>query len=318
MNDNKRVALVLGANSQDGKYLIEHLLEKGYKVIGAVRRSSTNNLMRIENLLSNITLEYWDITDAASISRLILNHSFTHIFNLTAQSYVGVSFDLPVYTGQVDALGVTNLLETVRQINPKIKIYQASTSELFGGVVENMPEKGFNENSIMSPKSPYAVAKLYAYEMCRLYRESYGMFISNGILFNHSSPHRGEEFVEKKIVDAFKRKDTILRLGRPDTKRDFGHSYDYVRAMVKILEHDIADDWVVATGSMLSPGEIVSICQNVFDYSPEIVWNYSAYLRPNEVKVLLGDSSKIRRELNWKPEFNTATKVIMDIIKGDS
>jgi GDPmannose 4,6-dehydratase len=312
----KKTALILGANSQDGHYLINHLLKDGYKVVGAVRRSSVDNLTRIRQFVDEnlITLAYFDITDAASILRLLVKHKPAHIFNLSAQSFVGVSFDVPVYTAQVDGVGALNVFETVRHFDPTIKIYQASTSELFGGVVENMPLQGFNETSIMTPKSPYAAAKLFALETSRIYRDSYGMFIANGILFNHSSPVRGDEFVEKKIIKAFAERQPVLRLGRRDTKRDLGHSFDYTRAMISILEHHTADDWVVATGSMISPEEIVNICQSNFNYHPEIIWDCPELVRPNEVEILLGDSSKIREELGWKPSLENAVDVISDII----
>lgn len=310
-----KVALILGASSQDSHYLIEHLLEKGYKVVGAVRRASTDNLVRIRKFLPQITLDYFDATDASSISRLILEHKPSHIFNLVAQSYVGVSFHLPVYTGLVDGIGVAILLETVRQLDPSIRVLQASTSELYGGIIENMGEKGFHEDSPMVPRSPYAIAKQYGYEMCKLYRQSYNMFVSNSICFNHTSAYRGDEFLEKKAINAFLNKDSVLRLGYKYSKRDYGHSSDYVKAMTLILEADKPDDYVIATGSMLSPGDVVRICQENFDYSPEIVWDCPEFVRPSEVEILLGDSSKIRRELGWQPSFNSAEDIIISIIK---
>ena len=318
-------AIITGVTGQDGSYLSELLLSKEYEVYGLIRSSSTPNTSRIDHLIghSNFHLHYGDVTDPLCINEMILNIKPDEVYNLAAQSHVRTSFDIPLYTAQVDALGVLNILEAVRKIKPECKIYQASTSELFGGLY--CGRHGYNELSPFHPRSPYGVSKLYAYWIARNYREAYNMFVVNGILFNHESPRRTETFVTKKIVEWIKRyvdnkQSTPLLLGNLDSKRDWGHAKDYVNTMWMMLQYHQSEDWVVATGKTYSIREFVTKCFAYVDielkwqklngletalYNDELlICQDKDLFRPSEVNVLKGDNSKIKRVLQWEPEYD--------------
>jgi GDPmannose 4,6-dehydratase len=308
---NKK-ALITGINGQDGSYLAELLLEKEYQVIGTLKRNSVaeNQTFRLDPVFSKIELEYADLTDMASLVRVITKYMPDEIYNLAAQSHVGISFDQPVYTAQATGVGTLNLLEAIRLIKPNIKVYQASSSEMFGNTID---EDGFQrETTQLNPVSPYGCAKVFSYNICRNYRNSYGMFISNGILFNHESPRRGTNFVTNKVVkEAVKIKLGLsdkLRLGNLDATRDWGHAKDYVKAMWEILQLDNSDDFVCATGISHSVREL---CEYVFS-SLELNWieyviQDEKYLRPEELNNLKGDSSKLRITTGWKPTYTFET-----------
>jgi GDPmannose 4,6-dehydratase len=300
-------ALITGITGQDGSYLAEFLLEKGYQVHGIIRRASTFNTSRIEHLYkdphvqdSRLHLHYGDITDGVGISNLLREIEPDEIYNLAAQSHVKVSFEMPDYTAQVDAVGTIRLLEAVRAAKIDAKFYQASTSELFGST---QPPQ--SENSIFAPQSPYAAAKLYSYWVVRNYRDAYGIFATNGILFNHESPRRGETFVTRKISMAVAKiktgQQSKLFLGNMSAIRDWGYAPEYIESMWLMLQKDKPDDFVVATGVGASVAEFCkvafeSVDLNYLDY----VETESRYMRPTEVHSLIGDSSKAERELGWK------------------
>jgi GDPmannose 4,6-dehydratase len=334
----KKVALITGVTGQDGAYLSEFLLNKGYIVHGIKRRSSSFNTQRIDHLFqeksknSSFNLHYGDLSDGLNITRLIRDINPDEIYNLAAMSHVKVSFDTPEYTANIDGLGTLRILEAVRLLNleEKIRIYQASTSELFGKVVE-IPQ---NEMTPFYPRSPYGVAKLYAYWITKNYREAYKIFASNGILFNHESPLRGETFVSRKITRAIARislgVQSKLKLGNLNAKRDWGHAKDYVETMWLILQHKTPDDWVISTGLNFSVRDFtikafekldikikfkgdglneVGIVDEVSDKSKlkkgDIVVEIDPnYFRPTEVENLLGDSSKARKILKWNPKYS--------------
>ena len=317
-------ALITGITGQDGSYLAEILLEKGYQVHGIIRRSSSINTGRIDHIYNNpnLRLHYGDVTDSLSLTGIIKMTKPHEIYNLAAQSHVKVSFETPEYTAMVDALGTLKVLEVVRLLGMEkdVKIYQASTSELYG-LVQETPQK---ETTPFYPRSPYGVAKLYGFWIVKNYRESYNMFASSGILFNHESPRRGHNFVTKKIVDGLRKfRDTgsPLALGNLNAKRDWGHAKDYSRAMWMILQHHTAEDFVIATGEQYSVREFVDRCASYFDMNIEwyeegldeigvdthtgkvAVRVDEKYFRPAEVETLLGDSTKARTVLGWKPEY---------------
>ena len=305
-------ALITGINGQDGSYLAELLLQKKYQVCGIVKRNSVseNQTERINHIRNNIRLEYGDITDLSSLLRIISDFKPNEIYNLAAQSHVRISFDQPIYTSNVVGIGTINLLETVRTIKPDAKIYQASSSEMFGNSID---ADGFQrETTPMNPVSPYGCAKVFAYNICRNYRNSYNMFISNGILFNHESPRRGTNFVTNKVVkEAVKIKAKLsnkLILGNLDAYRDWGHAKDYVYAMWLMLQQDVSDDYVCATGKTNSVRNLVKY---VFDKlgldASKHVSTDKKYLRPEELSKLKGDSSKIRNNLGWKPKYTFET-----------
>jgi GDPmannose 4,6-dehydratase len=326
MGNNMKIALITGITGQDGSYLAELLLEKGYEVHGVVRRSSSINTSRIDHLYHNpkLKLHYGDVTDSLSLMGIIKKYKPTEIYNLAAQSHVKVSFETPEYTAQVDGLGTLKLLEAVRLLGMEnsVRIYQASTSELYG-LVQETPQK---ETTPFYPRSPYGVAKLYAYWIVKNYRESYNMFCCSGILFNHESPRRGFNFVTKKITDALynisKGDQSCLYLGNLNALRDWGHAKDYVRAMWMMLQQDTPDDYVIATGKQYSVREFVEACAPYFGMSIEwqgkgleevgidkntgniVVRVDPKYFRPAEVETLLGDSTKARSVLGWTPEYN--------------
>lgn len=314
----KKRALILGITGQDGSYLSELLLSKDYEVHGIVRRASTINTERIDHIFnpeSKQFIHYGDLDEG--IDKILYEIKPDEIYNLAAMSHVKVSFDIPVYTGKINAIGVIRILESIRSLGLKnIKFYQASSSEMFG--ITPPPQ---NENSPFQPVSPYGVAKLYGYWITKAYRSGYGMFASNGILFNHESPRRGETFVTRKITRAVCKiklgLQDKLELGNLDAKRDWGHSKDYMRAIYMIMQHDTPDDWVVSTGETHTVKEFV---QEVFKYL-ELDWEKYVVIndilkRPNEVPALLGDSTKIRTKLGWKPDV-TFEELIKEMVDKD-
>lgn len=323
---DKKVALITGITGQDGSYLAELLLEKGYEVHGVIRRSSSINTSRIDHIYSNpnLHLHYGDVTDSLSIMNILKKYNPSEIYNLAAQSHVKVSFETPEYTAMVDGLGTLKILEAVRILNMEktTKIYQASTSELYG-LVQEIPQK---ETTPFYPRSPYGVAKLYAYWIVKNYRESYNMFACSGILFNHESPRRGFNFVTKKVVDGLANIGAgfqdCLHMGNLNAKRDWGHAKDYVKAMWLILQQDTPEDFVIATGEQYSVKEFIERCAPYYgmkirwegegleevginDYTNKVIIRVDPkYFRPAEVETLLGDSTKARNVLGWTPEYS--------------
>jgi GDPmannose 4,6-dehydratase len=318
-----KIALITGATGQDGSYLAELLLDKGYEVHGIIRRASQINTHRIDHIYNDIKLHYGDLTDSTNLVRVIQQVQPDEIYNLGAQSHVKVSFEMPEYTGETDALGTLRVLEAVRLLGmeKKTRIYQASTSEMFGKVQE-IPQK---ETTPFYPRSPYGVAKVYGYWIVKNYRESYGLHASSGILFNHESPRRGETFVTRKITRGLSRISTgqqdILYLGNLNAKRDWGHAKDFVEAMWLMLQQDEPDDYVIATGEQYSVREFVEEAAPYFGMN--IIWVNEElnemgldkntmkpvikvdpkYFRPAEVETLLGDSTKAKNKLGWKPKI---------------
>ena len=321
-----KTALITGITGQDGSYLAELLLEKGYEVHGIVRRSSMINTHRIDHIYDNpnLTLHYGDLTDATNIIGVIKKTEPDEIYNLGAQSHVKVSFETPEYTGNTDGLGTLRVLEAVRLLGmeDKVRIYQASTSEMFGKVQE-IPQ---TETTPFYPRSPYGCAKVYGYWITKNYREAYNMYACTGILFNHESPRRGETFVTRKITRGLKAisegKQTVLYLGNLDAKRDWGHAKDYVKAMWLMLQQDTAEDYVIATGEQYSVRDFVERCAPFYGFDIEwhgsgddeiamdkntkktIISVHSKYYRPTEVETLLGDPSKAKEQLGWEPEIS--------------
>ena len=314
-----KVALITGINGQDGSYLAEYLLELGYHVHGILKRNSVaeNQTARLDRIFGLITMHYADMTDLSSLYRVINKVQPDEIYNLAAQSHVRISFDQPIYTANAVGMGVLNLLEAVKEINPKIKIYQASSSEMFGNSVD---EDGFQrETTPMHPVSPYGCAKVFGYNIGVNYRNSYGMFISNGILFNHESIRRGTNFVTNKVCkEAAKIKagySEHLALGNLDASRDWGHAKDYVKAMHMILQLDKPDDFVCATGISHTVEEL---CEYAFaelnlDYKDYVVLN-EKFLRPEELQFLKGDPSKLMNATGWKPEY-TFESMITEMVE---
>jgi len=300
-------AFVTGITGQDGYYLAKLLLQKGYEVHGTIRRSSNFNTQRIDPLIADqentglLNLYYSDLLDASSLNNLINSIEPDEIYNLAAQSHVAVSFKNPLYSAQTSVIGPITLLEAVKNSDKEIKYYQASSSEMFGGIDNEKLE----EKSKFIPKSPYAVGKLFAHEITRVYRESYGIHAVNGILFNHESPLRGETFVTRKITKAVGRiKYNIqnkLTLGNLSASRDWGYAGDYVEGMHMMMQHSIADDWVLATGETHTVQEFVELAFKEVDLNwKDYVITDKRYYRPNEVEHLLGDPSKAKKELGWK------------------
>ena len=320
-----KVALITGITGQDGSYLAEFLLEKGYEVHGIIRRSSMINTHRIDHIFQNIKLHYGDLTDSTNIVRVIQKVQPDEIYNLGAQSHVKVSFEMPEYTADVDAVGTLRVLEAVRLLGmeDRIRIYQASTSELYG-LVQETPQR---ETTPFYPRSPYGVAKIYAYWITKNYRESYRMYACTEILFNHESPRRGETFVTRKITRGLKSmsegKQTVLKLGNLDAKRDWGHAKDYVEAMWMMLQQKEPDDYVIATGKQYSVRQFVEMAAPYFGMNIE--WQFTdegtevgidtntglvrvmvdpKYFRPAEVDSLLGDYTKAKQILGWEPKIS--------------
>jgi GDPmannose 4,6-dehydratase len=314
-------AFITGITGQDGYYLSKLLLEKGYQVHGTIRRTSSINTKRIDSLISQyasseeLILYYSDLQDASSLNNLVSLVEPDEVYNLAAQSHVAVSFKNPVYTTQAGNQGTLSLLEAIKNVKKDIKFYQASSSEMFGGDTKD----SLNEDSPFDPKSPYAASKVFSHNITKLYRDSYNIFASNGILFNHESPVRGETFVTRKISKAVGRISLGLQekltLGNLDASRDWGFAGDYVEAMWMILQHNQPGDWVVATGETHTVREFA---QEAFNYvglnSEDYITTSDRYFRPNEVDYLLGDSSKARKELGWSPKnsFKSLVKMMVD------
>lgn len=319
-----KTALITGVTGQDGSYLAELLLAKGYTVHGIVRRSSSFNRARIDHLCldqniygKTFFLHYGDLTDSSCLTKLVYEIKPDEVYNLAAQSHVRISFDMPEFTGDVDGLGTMRLLEAIREsgLGKSVRFYQASTSELYGKVQE-VPQR---ETTPFYPRSPYAVAKLYAFWAVKNYREAYGVFGSNGILFNHESPRRGENFVTRKITMGVARikhgLQSDLVMGNLDAKRDWGFAGDYVEGMWRILQHDKPDDFVLATGEMHTVKEFI---EEAFGYVgldwQKYVKTDPRFIRPSEVDQLLGCADKAKRELGWEPKttFKGLVKMMMD------
>lgn len=314
-------ALITGITGQDGSYLAEYLLEKGYEVHGIIRRASTFNTGRIDHIYQDphnkdvrLFLHHGDIADYASLTNLVRTIEPTEIYNLAAQSHVRVSFDLPIYTGQVSGIGTTCLLEAIRRSDDSVRFYQASSSETFGS--SPPPQR---EETPFHPRSPYAAAKLYAYWITVNYREAYGLHASNGILFNHESPRRGETFVTRKISRAVANikagNQDKLFMGNLEAKRDWGYAPEYVMSMVKILEHDEPDDFIIGTGVSYSVRDFLQFC---FDYV-DLKWEDYVeldrkYLRPSEVDILRSDPAKAKRVLGWEAKIKAPelAKIMVD------
>jgi GDPmannose 4,6-dehydratase len=301
----KKRALITGVTGQDGAYLAKFLLEKGYQVFGTFRRLSTPNFWRIQylNIFDQISLIPVELIDTASITEAIISSKPDEIYNLAAQSFVGASFEEPIGTANVSGLAVPRILEVIRQVNPKIKFYQASTSELFG----NHGQTLLNETSPFCPASPYAAAKIYGYWITRIYREGYGIFAVNGILFNHESPLRGLEFVTRKITNSVAKivigLENKLVLGNLTAKRDWGYSPDFVKSMWLMLQHPTAEDYVVATNESHSVEEFVQEAFEVVGLNwKKYVKTDKRFLRPLDVNLLQGNFSKAKKKLGWKPE----------------
>jgi GDPmannose 4,6-dehydratase len=309
---NKKIALITGINGQDGSYLAEFLIGKDYEVHGTLKRNSVaeNQTARLDNIFNQINLHYADLTDLSSLISVIQKVNPDEIYNLAAQSHVRISFDQPIYTANVTGLGTLNLLEAVKLIKPSIKIYQASSSEMFGNSID---KDGYQrETTPMNPVSPYGCAKVFSYNIARNYRNSYGMYISNGILFNHESPRRGTNFVTnkvcKEVVKIHLGLSNELKLGNLDATRDWGHAKDYVEAMWMILQQDTSDDYVCSTGISHS---VQDLCEYTFskfglDYK-EYVKVDEKFLRPEELHNLKGDSSKLKSITGWEPKYTFET-----------
>ena len=314
-------ALITGVTGQDGAYLAQLLLGKGYRVIGLMRRSASSDVigerLRWLGVLDQVELVDGNLTDVSSLIRILQEHRPDEVYNLAAQSFVAASWQQPLLTGTVTGLGAGNVLEAVRLVRPEARFYQASSSEMFGKIQEPMQ----SERTPFYPRSPYGVAKLYAHWMTVNYRESFGLHASSGILFNHESPLRGIEFVTRKVTDGAARirlgLATELRLGNLDAKRDWGHARDYVRAMHLMVQQDTPDDFVIATGVTTS---IRELCRFAFehvglDYEQKVVVD-PRFMRPAEVDVLLGDASKARQALGWTPEIGLQ-EMVSEMVEAD-
>ena len=343
MKKKNKVALIFGVTGQDGSYLVEFLLKKNYTVYGIKRRSSSANTQRIDHIFdsidfknNNFFIEYGDVTDSSSIFNVINNIKPDEIYNLSAQSHVRVSFDIPEYTANSTALGALRILEAIKSLKLyKTKFYQASSSEMFGKQKTN---KSQNENTKFHPMSIYGVSKVFAHNTTKLYREAYGIFACNGILFNHESPRRGPNFVTKKIAQGLVRiklkKQKILRLGNLYAIRDWGHAKDYVESMWKIMQFKKPDDWVIATNYEISVKKFINLCAKKLKI--DLVWKNKGikevgvdkrtnqiiikidkkYFRPGEVDYLKGNYTKAKKQLNWKPKYNI-NSLIDEMIKSE-
>jgi GDPmannose 4,6-dehydratase len=313
---NKKVALITGINGQDGSYLAEFLLEKGYEVWGTVKRNSVaeNQTSRLDEIYPQLIgkLQYADLTDLASLISVIQQCQPDEIYNLAAQSHVRISFDQPIYTAQATGVGTLNLLEAIRLTKPNAKMYQASSSEMFGNSID---EDGFQrETTPLVPVSPYGCAKVYSYNICNNYKNSYGMFVSNGILFNHESPRRGTNFVTNKVVKGAvmikKGLKQDLSLGNLDATRDWGHAKDYVKAMWMMLQQDKPDNFVCSTGVSHSVKDLVAYTFGKLDLDwTQYIKQDPKFLRPEELEDLKGDSTKLRTATGWEPEYTFETMI---------
>lgn len=314
-----KVALITGINGQDGSYLAEHLLSLGYHVHGILKRNSVaeNQTARLDRIFGLVRLHYADMTDMSSLFKVINKIEPDEVYNLAAQSHVRISFDQPIYTAMTTGIGVLNLLEVVKEINPNIKIYQASSSEMFGNSVD---ADGYQrETTPLHPVSPYGCAKVYAYNICRNYRHSYDMYISNGILFNHESPRRGTNFVTNKVCkEVAKIRNGLsnnLALGNLDASRDWGHAKDYVEAMHMILQLDNPDDFVCATGVSHTVRDLCKYAFGLVNLNYEdYVTKDEKFFRPEELDFLKGDSTKLQQMTGWKPKYTFET-MIEEMIK---
>lgn len=336
-NKNKKQALIVGITGQDGSYLSELLLKKGYVVHGVLKRSSVFTTARIQHILSNpkLKLYYGDVTDSSNLYQILNDSQPDEIYNLAAQSNVGVSFKVPEYTAQTSGIGTLRLLDAIKNLKLNTKFYQASTSELFGGIPGTEPQ---SEKTPFYPKSPYGIAKLYSHWITINYRESFNLFACNGILFNHESPRRGLNFVSRKISIAVAKiitgKQKVLELGNLDAKRDWGHTKDYVNAMWMMLQQKKPKDYVIATGKNYSVREFVTEAFSVV--GKKIIWNGNGlnevgkdsktgkifikinkdYFRPSEVEILLGNPTKANIELGWKPNI-TFKELVKEMVNSD-
>jgi len=313
----KKTALITGITGQDGSYLAELLLDEGYRVVGMTRRTSTEVHERIEHLVERLEIVSGDLLDQSSMTKLVTDIRPAEVYNLAAQSFVPTSWTQPVLTGEFTALGVTRVLEAIRQVDPSIRFYQASSSEMFGKVQET-PQR---EETPFYPRSPYGVAKVYGHWITVNFRESYDMFAVSGILFNHESERRGKEFVTRKITDGVARIKhglaTKLALGNLDAKRDWGFAGDYVRAMYRMLQHDVPDDYVVATGRTHTVREFCRLAFGAVDLDYEkYVVEDARFMRPAEVDLLIGDPSKAKRVLGWTPE-TTFEQLVERMVRAD-
>lgn len=314
-SSDKKKALITGITGQDGSYLAELLLEKGYEVYGMVRRTSTQPYERIAHIINDIELVQGDLLDQSSLTSLISKIRPAEVYNLAAQSFVAVSWEQPVLTSECTGVGVARILEAIRAVDTSIKFYQASSSEMYGKVRE-IPQR---EETPFHPRSPYGVAKAYAYYLTLNYRESYNMFAVNGVLFNHESPRRGIEFVTRKVTDAVARiklgLSNELRLGNLDSKRDWGYAGDYVEAMWLMLQHDTPEDFVIATGETHSVEELVTVAfSHVGLQWQDYVVIDPKFVRPAEVDLLIGDASKAKAVLGWEPKtsFESMVRLMVD------
>lgn len=321
-----KTALVTGITGQDGSYLAELLLDKNYKVVGLHRRSSTNNFERIKHLVghNNFLLEEFDLTDPSGINRIVDQYKPQEFYNLGAQSHVGTSFKQPTTTIEINTVGVVNILESIRNLSPSTKFYQASTSEMFGRnfTLGEFGGQYQDEKTLMLPQSPYGVAKLASYHMVEIYRSSYNIFGCSGILFNHESPRRGENFLTRKVTKYIGKllkgqASGPLKLGNLDAQRDWGHAKDYVRAMYLMLQQDVPSDFVIATGKTRSVKEFVETAFRLanLDYQNHVEIDPDLF-RPAEVVFLKGDATKAKNKLGWVPEISF-DELVMDMLQHD-
>jgi GDPmannose 4,6-dehydratase len=303
----KRTALITGINGQDGSYLAEFLLEKGYEVWGTIRRNSSPeyNTTRVDHIFNRVNLVYADLTDMSSLVSVLQKAKPDEIYNLAAQSHVRVSFDAPIYTAEATGLGTLNLLEAIRLTCPKVRFYQASSSEMFGNTID---DDGFQrETTQLNPVSPYGCAKVFSYNICNNYKNSYGMHISNGILFNHESPRRGMNFVTNKVVngavDIKQGRKKTLTLGNLSASRDWGHAKDYVKAMWMMLQQDEPDNYVCSTGVSHTVQDLVDYTFGVLGVDTKLVKTAQQFERPEELQHLKGDCTKLKTKLGWEPTY---------------
>ena len=308
-----KTALITGINGQDGSYLAELLLSKGYKVYGTIRRNSSPeyNTTRVDHIFSRVNLVYADLTDMSSLVSVLQKAKPDEIYNLAAQSHVRVSFDAPIYTAEATGLGTLNLLEAIRLTCPKARVYQASSSEMFGNTID---DDGFQrETTQLNPVSPYGCAKVFSYNICNNYKNSYGMHISNGILFNHESPRRGINFVTNKVVngavDIKQGRKKSLTLGNLSASRDWGHAKDYVKAMWLMLQQDEPDNYVCSTGVSHTVQDLVDYTFGILGVDTKLVKTHEQFERPEELQHLKGDCTKLKTKLGWEPTYTFETMI---------